>query len=256
MQSVNASFFLLASIIFLVALGASGKSIGKDEDLPDPKFLSTDLYFQLSDIVVSLPAVALKRMYLPPENRNPLPDFHYSPAFGKPRWFETREYKDAVLAIASNPETPAKVSAIRLNFGYYGTYGEYGISSEICPKLTNDWSRKACSNQLRKELKQLPKNLYLSTVSGLEVFRHHSWAGAQSFSVGDLLDAMEPFSGTTKIACDKDQSFCRAAILVSDELLAVWSPKCTKGINGACKYDPEAEGTEILNFVLNELRVE
>ncbi|MEO3417263.1 hypothetical protein AAFO92_21615 [Roseovarius sp. CAU 1744] len=240
-------------VCFLLALWSSGNALEEDEDLPDPDFLSTNLFFSLGNVVVSVPAVSIKRLYVPPDNQNPLPRFRSSSAFGTPRWFETQEYKKAAHEIASNPKTPVEVSALELNFGSYGSYGEYRISREICPKLTKKWSQKACSNQLRKELKHLPNDLFLVIGYGMEIFRHHSWTGMKDTTVGDLLDTLEPLSDTAKMACAEGQKYCRAAFSISKVLVAVWTPKCTKDANGVCEFDLEAEGVEIANFVFNEL---
>lgn len=244
--------FFLASVVVVLALFLNSE----DKAQPDPEFLSTDLYFRVSELVISVPAVALQDMTLPPDNRNPLPRFDGDGPLGTARRFATREYKTALRELAADSAEPAEVATIKLYFGYYGGYGEYRISQEICPKLSKEWSQKACANELRKELKFLPKVFYLSTRSGLSRFRSHSFSGVPDITVADLLDAINPILPTAKMACAADQASCYAALLVSDELFAVWHPSCSNITDEHCKIVLEAQGAEIRKFVVNELRIE
>lgn len=228
----------------------------EDSDRPDPVFLSTDLYFQVSELVISVPVVAMRDIFIPPNNINPLPKFRSSGPFGTPRWFATREHKAALLEFAADPAQPAEVASIKLNFGYYGSYGEYSISQEICPKLSREWSQMACRNQVRNELAALPTDIYLSTISGLSQFRNYSFSSGPDISVFHLIKAMAPISHVAKMACTDDQKFCYAAMLVSEGLYAVWSPSCSNSTNEDCKNELEAQGAEIENFVSDQLRLE
>ena len=255
MRATKTTLPLIASIILMLALWSIIKN-SEDSDRPDPVFLSTDLYFQVSELVISVPVVAMRDIFIPPSNINPLPIFRSSGPFGTPRWFATREYKAALLEFAADPAQPAEVASIKLNFEYYGSYGEYSISQEICPKLSRQLSQMACRNPLRNELVGLPTDIYISTISGLNQFRNHSFSSGPDISVFDLIEAMTPISNVAKMACAGDQKFCYAAILVSKGLYAVWSPSCSNSTNEDCKNELEAQGAEIENFVSDELHVE
>lgn len=225
-----------------------------DLNRPDPEFLATDAYFRLGDFVISVPVVSVQRLTEPPNNTDPLPKFRNSGPFGESRWFATQNYKTAMREFAAEPTQPAEVSNIRLNFGVYGTYGEYGISQEICPKLSSEWSRKACNNQLRMELKNLPADLYLSTELGLKVFEHHHFAGLPNAEVAALIDEMYPIQNKANVACADGQNKCYAAILIADGIYAVWSFICTNAHEAVCENKLIAEGAEVLKFVATKLR--
>lgn len=255
MRTPKTTLLFLASIILMLALWSIVKN-SEDSDRPDPVFLSTDLYFQVSERVISVPVVAVQDISISPNNINPLPRFRSSGPFGTPRWFATREYKAALLEFAADSAQPADVDSIKLNFGYYGSYGEHSISQEICPKLSREWSQMACRNQLRNELVGLSTDIYLLTNSGLNQFRRHSFSGVPDISVFHLIEAMTPISHVAKMACTDDQRFCYAAILVSEGLYAFWSPSCSNSTNEDCKNELQAQGAEIENFVSEELRIE
>ena len=255
MRAAKTTVLLLASIILMLALWSNIKN-NEHSDRPDSVFLSTDLYFRVNGLVISVPVVAVQDVTISPDNINPLPRFRSSGRFGSPRSFATREYKAALLALAADPAQPAELASIRFNFGSYGTYGEYGISQEICPKLSKEWSKSACANQLRNELVSLPTEIYLSTRSGLNQFRNHSFSGVPDTSVFNLIEAMTPILSTAKMACTDNQRFCYATMLVSEGLYAVWHPSCSQIVDEDCKNELEAQGVEIQNFMGSELRVE
>ena len=254
MRKTKTTVLALASLISILALWSPIKN-SDDSDRPDPAFLSTDLYFRLNKHVISVPVVAVQDIAVSPNTTNPLPRFRSSGVFGSPRWFATRDYKSALLERATDPGRPAEVTSVDLNFGYYGSYGESRISQEICPKLSKDWSRMACANQLRNVLNNFPEYITLSTGSGLARFRSHSFSGVPDLSVFNLLETMAPISRTAKMACAKGERFCYAAISVSEGLYAVWSPSCSNIMSLPCQNELAAQGAEIQNFVRNELLV-
>ncbi|MEX0318250.1 MAG: hypothetical protein AB3N21_09865 [Ruegeria sp.] len=227
-----------------------------DEDRPDPGFLATDVFFRLGDVVISVPVVSVQRLTEPPINSEPLPKFRRSGPFGEPRWFATQEYKAAMRKLASERTQPAEVSTIWLNFGPYGTYGEHSVSRGICPKLSSEWSQKACHNQLRTELKNLPTEFHLSTETGLEVFANHHFESYPNTSVAALIDEVRPVQKVGKAACADGKRGCYAAILVTDELFAIWPYVCAGASEEICRNKLEAEGAEIQNFVRTELRTD
>lgn len=256
MRAPKISVLFSVTIALLLALGV-GILTREDIDHPDPEFLSTDLHFQVGEIVISVPVVAMRAITTSPDNADPLPHFRISGGpFGTPRDYATREYKTALIELAGDSARPAEVSSIRLNFGSYGTYGEFTKSGEICPRLTQDWSRKACENQLRTELRYLPTVVYLATRSGLDQALLHRFADVFGASSPDLIEDMPPNLRAAKMACADDQRFCYSAIMVSERLYAVWSASCSDIANEDCQNELEAQRAAIKNFVSHELRVE
>lgn len=238
---------LLALVLSLTTVLAAWAYIlaYSDKDVPDPKFLASDLFFRLNEFSISVPAVAVRDVGVPPKNKNPLPRYRFNARFvGESRWFATGEYKVALLNFAGNPETPANVSSISLNFGVYGTYGEYTVSQQICPLLTKEWSQKACINKLRNEQMNLPIGFSLTTNSVLPTERMNTVSTIPNVSSPEI-----------KLVCEEGLKRCNAAIEISKSIFATWSSSCGDTTEEACNQKRRAEGNAVSEFLRNQLRI-
>jgi hypothetical protein len=214
---------------FLIALGAlfwgySGTGSGTtDPDQPDPEFLATDMHFVLGGRHMTLPAVAVSDVSIPPDNANPLPGYQSDPHFwGEPRWFQTRKHKDAFVALAGDPSRPANVSRLDLLLSGYGNYGDSGIFRKLCPLLTHDWSRAICEGTPQSELDDLPRRANLLNRDGLATLRNYGLSGIEHLTLADLVATMPMDSPVPAIACTRDQAVCYAGSRLAPDIFAVW----------------------------------
>lgn len=243
--------FALTLIIVAAIFGL----VDRDKDVPDPTFLSRDVFFQIGEDVISIPVVAVQDISVPPNNFNPLPSYYSSPIFGKGRTFATNEYKTAMISFATDPATPAKVSSILLSIGVYGSYGEHTGSSQICSLLTKTWSHKVCKNEFPDALKNIPRRFRLSTKDGLLRYRNVSFSGIPDLSGSDLLEAISPLSIQAKTSCNDEQDYCISALSISNDVYATWTTDCSKLTVENCDIVNIAAGNIIRDFVRNSLMV-
>ena len=227
--------------------------INYDEDIPDPVFLSRDLFFQIGEDVISVPAVAVSNVSIPPDNTNPLPRYRFNSIFiSRQRLNANNEFKTAMIKFAADPDMPAKVSRISLYITAYETYGEYGISQKICPLLTKNWSRRVCKNEFPPALKDLPRGFSLTSEGGLEPDQRKSFSDVPE---DDLSKDTGALSAQIKMTCTDKQKFCKATLAISDDVYAVWSASCGQLTAERCKRANITKGNAIYHFVRNELMV-
>ena len=215
-----------------------------DKDVPDPKFLASDLFFQMNGFAFSVPAVAMQDISVLGDDADPLPRYRYNARlFGGSRWFATLEYKAALADFAGNQERPANIQSIKLDLGAYGTYGEYLVSTQICALLTQEWSKKACANELRHEQRHLPLEFSLTTTEGLPI----NLDGAVSFQ-----DTNAPQKLT--LFCDEESDRCTAIVEIFRNVHALWSSTCKNSNVEYCLRKRRVEGRALSDFVRTQLR--
>ena len=244
--------FALTLIILAVAFGL----VGHDTDIPDPDFLSRDVFFKIGEEVITVPVVAVLDVSTPPDNNNPLPRFRIDPIlWGKSRNFANNNFTTAMINFAADPAAPVNVSGIELSIEVYGTYGEYAVSSQICSLLTKPWSQKVCINEFPDAMKTMPRRFRLTTEDGLGYYHRESFSGVTNVRGSDLLEAMGPLSVQVKTACTDEREFCKSAIAVSDDIYAIWSSGCRKLTVESCERANIVKGNAIGDFVQNQLMV-
>jgi len=238
------------AVICLLALA----SFNSDPDVPDPNFLSSDLYFQIGDLEISIPVVAMNSISSNSLKPTALPSYStHSPFGGNDRRFATKEYKDALLGLAGDNTALLKLDSIGLNFEVYGSYGEYSVSSKICPLLTEKWSQDICrSSQARSEY-GLPRRLRLVTEDGLDIFSRYSFSGIKGERGSDLIDIIRSFSKTAKVGCTRENEYCYAGIAVSENVFSVWNVYCQELTIETCAIQSKTEGHSIYKLVQEHL---
>lgn len=247
------------SMVLLSALSVTwilGKFLfnGVDRDVPDPVFLAQDLLFGIGEVVISVPAVAVGEVRIPPKHTNPLPSYRLNPRLGwRGREFPTKAFKVALLDLGGASEPSDKISRIQISLGVYGSYGERSLSKEICPRLTKEWSKKACLNQLRLENNDLPKEFRLATAAGLKFFLESRRSVGLRVDLVDVLGADNPTMPKAKVFCIDDQVYCDAIISVWNDVYAVWPIKCSMGAIVNCENASQEKGMAIYSFVRNSL---
>jgi len=255
-RKVKTNMIKFAFALTLIILAVTFGLVDRDRDIPDPVFLSQDLFFQIGGDVISAPVVAVRDVSTPPNNNNPLPGFRTNAMlWGTDRSFANNKFKTAMINFAGDAARPANVSSIELSITVYGSYGEYAISRNICSILTKTWSQKVCRNEFPDAVKNIPRRFRLSTEDGLSRYQHTSFSGVLNVSGSDLLEVISPLNTQTKTACTDGQEFCISALAVSNDVYATWLTVCRQLTDESCERANIAKGNAIREFLQNHLMV-
>ncbi|WP_434730061.1 hypothetical protein [Rhizobium binae] len=186
-------------------------SCGDGENAPpDIAHLAADGYFVVGGTLIQAPFVAVESVttdgaYLSQRKRN-----------------DQKKFQE----LATSADTPLKVNQIEFYLSSYGTYGEYGVSAGICPRLSQEWAVSICHNKKRGKLEDLPKTfLLLDRKAVPHLLKQRMTVGQER--VSDQVSKMKLLIGEPESVCDKDSKFCTAAVAISAELVAVWSEGAT-----------------------------
>lgn len=243
-----------AAILILIVVATILFSIDYDKDIPNPAFLSRDLYFKIGQDIISVPVVAMESITVPPDNANPLPRYRFNPRFsGKGRESANDEFKTTLLSFATDVDAPAEVNSISLSINPYGTYSERAVSIGICSRLKKTWSQQVCRNEFPQEMKIIPRWLRLSNEEDLRPYRQSSFSDMSDLNGNNLFELLSPLSAQAKTTCNDDRVFCSSAIAVSINMYATWSSGCRQLTAEECEHANIVKGSAISEFVQNQL---
>jgi hypothetical protein len=216
----------LMAVLLLVQTMASGCS--DEPSPPDVDFLVRDGEFEIAGHAIIVPIVALsnaERFTLADKSRD--------------SWRKDLEEQ------AINGGIPMRVDNLDLAIRLYGTTGEFGVSLQICPRLTRLWAQLVCRHEQKGMLKRLPESFSIVDRAKLDVLKTR-WVNGGGTQYDQVKD-MQLSSGNAEIACDSDGKICTAVVEPLQGLLAVWTVGNREGetaLQGA-----ERQGTAIVEFV-------
>jgi hypothetical protein len=213
----------LVAVLLLVQMMASGCS--DEPSPPDVDFLVRDGEFEIAGHVIIVPIVALRnaeRFTLADKSRD--------------SWRKDLEEQ------AINGGLPMRVDNLDLAIRLYGTTGEFGVSLQICPRLTRLWAQLVCRHEQKGLLKRLPESFSLIDREKLDVLKTR-WVSGGGTKYDQVKD-MQLRPESAEIGCDSDGKLCTAVVEALPGLLAVWTVGNKQGEAAA-----QREGTAIVEFV-------
>lgn len=195
---------VLRCLAILSLLASCGQN--EDEGPPDVAYLSTDGYFVVGDSRIILPFVAVEQVTISGSTQQP---------------HRKRSDQKKLLELAGNPNSPLEAQSMRLYLSSYETFGEYGVSREICARLSKEWAISICHNKRPGKLTNVPVSFELVDRSLVtQIVKVTTVGGEERF---DQLSKMKLQIGQPEIECDMKSKFCTAAVAISPGLLAVWA---------------------------------
>lgn len=196
--------FLKMCLVVLLPLLASCDD--GDNAAPSIAHLAADGYFVVGGTLIEVPFVAVEsvttdRTHLSQRKRS-----------------DQKKFQE----LATSADNPLKVNQIEFYLSSYGTYGEYGVSAGICPRLSQEWAVSICHNEKQGKLRDLPETFLLLDRSAVpHLLEQMMTVGRER--VSDQVSKMKLLIGEPERVCDRDSKFCTAAVAISAELVAVWS---------------------------------
>ncbi len=216
----------------------------RDVDRPDPEFLAHDLHFMLAGHRIMIPAVALA-------GGGSFPIRLGSESFTSihTRNHETNKYKFAVLEKAGDPDNPLQVNRLRVSLHRYETHGESGLSQDVCPRLSQDWSFSACLGELRQARPDLPQSFELVT-DGLLAGRLEK-ASLLEFALVETAEV----SGIQGILCPDNGNSCSAVFPMAAGVFASTYLSCSDHSDSDCLLSIRNRSRAIYDFVTRDMSV-
>jgi hypothetical protein len=195
---------------------------------PDVDFLVLDGEFEIAGHWITVPIVALQAA-----ERFTVGD--------KSRQYGRKDLEEQAI----NRGLPMRVDHLDLAISLYGSTGEFGVSMQICPRLTRLWAQLVCRGEQKGMLKRLPASFSLVDRAKLDVLKRRgvSGGGTQYDHVRDM--QLRP--GVTEIACDKDAKFCTAVVEPLPGLIAVWTVGSNERETAAQRA--QDQGPAIIEFI-------
>jgi hypothetical protein len=199
--------------------------------IPDPDYLSQDAHLKIAGTQIVLPIVAVADV----SGSHP---YHFN-------WERlTADQKQRFRQATANPAQPLVADSVGLSIAPYGTHGESSLSLAICPRLTRRWSRQLCDYRSSGVLRDLPDRFALAERRVLPSIR----VGNERES--GRLASLNLAVGQPAFLCDHDDKFCRAVVLISPQLVAVWPVWNSTGPpKETAEQMTQRQGRAILTFV-------
>ncbi|WP_274627998.1 hypothetical protein [Arvimicrobium flavum] len=215
------------ALILAMILAACGPPI---PEVPEAEFAASDAHFLIGSERVILPFVAVRGASGPKPYRNDA--FHEKDGDDESR---TKRMREA----AGNPHSPMPIGMLEVSIRHYA--GEMFRVEELCPLLRRQWAKALCRGERVGIIAELPQRFYLVGLRYLS-----------QLEMGDQIAATgKPPVGSPKLVCDRKSEFCKAAVAVSPDMLAVWTV-WSNGREGV-EQMAERQGSAISKFVRDEL---
>lgn len=209
------------------------------------EFLATDAHFIVGGVSLTAPYVALSDFVGQKQT------FSFDKQGDRKR---ARERLEEFRKLADHAETAPVLDKLEIGIGTYGWDDFRPGKIGICGRLSRQWAKSLCDDPWAPLERALPSSFYLVDAGRFDVFRSHFTVNLERMS--DQLGQMLLERDKPSLVCDKKPSstttFCTAALLVDEHLVAVWTAFGTA--RETSKQRSDREGGAIAEFVSKALR--
>lgn len=235
------------SVFVALAMGLSACSPERPPEYTEAEieFLASNAHVIVGGVALTAPYVALSDMIGQKQT------FSLDKQRDRKR---ARERLEEFRKLADHAETAPVVDKLEIGISTYGWDDFRPGKIGICARLSRQWAKSLCNDPWAPLDRALPGSFYLADARRFDTFRNHFTVNMESRA--DQLGQMRLERGKPSLVCDKEPSmtttFCTAAILLDDHLVAVWTAFGTARETSKQRSDREGKAIEI--FVSKALR--
>ncbi|CAN7660034.1 hypothetical protein [Rhizobium sp. LjRoot254] len=230
-----------------LAMGLSACSPERPPPYTDAEieFLATDAHVIVGGVALTAPYVALSDFVGQKQT------FSFDKQGDRKR---AKERLEEFRKLADHAETAPVLDKLEIGIGTYGWDDFRPGKIGLCARLSRQWSKSLCDDPWAPLERALPGSFYLVDAGRFDAFKSHFTVNFERKS--DQLGQMHLERGKPSLVCDKKPSstttFCTAALLLDEHLVAVWTAFGTA--RETSKQRSDREGRAIAEFVSKALR--